>query len=62
MNRRNDQSLLIGTLIPLCWLLMMAVHEGGHFLCALLTNGRVTAVVLHPLAISRTDELLFGHT
>ena len=57
MNRRIDQALLIGTFIPLCWLSMMAVHEGGHFLCALMTNGQVTAVVLHPLAISRTDVL-----
>ena len=76
MNRRPDQFLLIVTLLPLCWLSMMAVHEGGHFLCARLTNGRVTSVVLHPLTISRTDvmpnpqpliaiivamELMFGH-
>lgn len=57
MNRRPDQFLLIVTLLPLCWLSMMAVHEGGHFLCARLTNGTVTSVVLHPLAISRTDVM-----
>ncbi len=57
MNRRPDQFLLIVTLLPLCWLSMMAVHEGGHFLCARLTNGRVTSVVLHPLTISRTDVM-----
>ncbi len=55
MIRRADQLLLIATLFPLCWLLMMAVHEGGHFLCATVTGGRVTSVVLHPCAISRTD-------
>ena len=57
MIRRADQILLIGTLIPLSWFLMMAVHEGGHFLCAILTGGRVTSVVLHPFAISRTDVM-----
>ena len=57
MIRRTDQFLLIATLFPLCWLSMMAVHEGGHFLCARLTNGTVTSVVLHPLAISRTDVM-----
>lgn len=41
--------------IFLCWLLMQAVHEAGHVLGASLTDGRVTNVVLHPLAISRTD-------
>jgi hypothetical protein len=41
--------------IFLCWLLMQAVHEAGHVLGASLTGGRVTNVVLHPLAISRTD-------
>lgn len=53
--KKADQFLLISTLIPLCWFLMMAVHEGGHLLCAVATDGQVTSVVLHPLAISRTD-------
>ena len=57
MIRRADQFLLIATLLPLCWLSMMAAHEGGHFLCARLTNGQVTSVVLHPFAISRTDVM-----
>lgn len=34
---------------------MQAVHEFGHILGAFATGGRVTAVVLHPLSISRTD-------
>lgn len=41
--------------MPLCWLAMQIVHEFGHILAAWVTGGRVTAVVLHPLAISRTD-------
>src|SRR5947209_3664633 len=34
---------------------MQAVHESGHVLGAWFTGGRVSRVVLHPLAISRTD-------
>lgn len=33
----------------------MAVHELGHVIAGLTTGGTVTKVVLHPLAISRTD-------
>lgn len=40
---------------------MMAVHELGHVLGALFTNGSVTKVVLHPLSISRTDVLPNPH-
>ncbi len=47
--------LLILTLIPLCWLLMMVVHELGHVAAAWLTGGTIERVVLHPLSISRTD-------
>src|SRR5262245_42074273 len=34
---------------------MQVAHEFGHALAAWLTGGRVQAVILHPLAISRTD-------
>ena len=34
---------------------MMAVHELGHMLHAWISGGIVTKVLLHPLAISRTD-------
>ena len=34
---------------------MMAVHETGHVVGALITGGNVVRVVLHPLMISRTD-------
>ncbi len=53
--KRLHQYLLIGSFLPLCWLLMMAVHELGHVAAGLVTGGTVTKVVLHPLAISRTD-------
>ena len=56
MLKRIDQVLLIGTFVPLCWLLMQAVHEIGHVAVAVGTGGTVTSVVLHPLAISRTDS------
>ncbi len=52
---RLPQCLLIGSFLPLCWLLMMAAHEAGHAVAALTSGGTVTKVVLHPLAISRTD-------
>lgn len=42
-------------LVALSWLLMMATHELGHILAAWITGGQVVKVVLHPLAISRTD-------
>ena len=53
--QRFHQILLIGSLLPLCWLLMQAVHELGHALAAMATGGTISRVVLHPLTISRTD-------
>ncbi|MGC1273326.1 MAG: M50 family metallopeptidase [Planctomycetaceae bacterium] len=57
MPRREHvlRTLLVAALLPLCWLTMQVVHEAGHVLAAWMTGGTVTAVVLHPLAISRTD-------
>jgi hypothetical protein len=49
------QVLLIASTLGLCWLAMMAVHEFGHVLNALLSGATVQRVVLHPLTISRTD-------
>ncbi|MDD5557232.1 MAG: M50 family metallopeptidase [bacterium] len=54
MNRLH-QFALIGSTLLLSWLGMMAVHEAGHVAAARLTGGRVSRIVLHPLAISRTD-------
>jgi hypothetical protein len=55
MRNRLHQILLIATFLPLCWLLMQAVHELGHVACALATGGTISRVVLSPLTISRTD-------
>ena len=46
---------LAAGLLPLCWLAMQVVHEAGHVLTTWATDATVTAVVLHPLSISRTD-------
>jgi hypothetical protein len=53
--KRLHQLLLIGSFLPLCWLLMQAVHELGHVAFALATGKMIGKVVLHPLSISRTD-------
>jgi hypothetical protein len=53
--RRIHQILLIVTCVAFSWLSMMVVHELGHVLGATCTGARVDKVVLHPLAISRTD-------
>jgi hypothetical protein len=47
--------LLIAVLVYLSWLAMQAIHELGHVVAAWLTGGAVVRVVIHPLAISRTD-------
>lgn len=52
---RVHQGLLIVSLLACCWLGMMILHELGHIVAARVTGGQVTQVVLHPLAISRTD-------
>ena len=41
-------------LICFSCLAMMAIHEFGHVVHAVLSGGRVERVVLHPLEISRT--------
>lgn len=56
--QRLAQLVLLATFLPACWLLMQVVHEAGHVAAAWATGGSVTRVVLHPLAISRTD--VFG--
>jgi hypothetical protein len=52
---RPHNVLLIASTLLASWLGMQAVHELGHILGAWLTGGRVAAVWLHPLSISRTD-------
>lgn len=48
------------TTLALSWLLMQAAHEAGHVVAGWMAGDRVEKVVLHPLAISRTD-LTPGH-
>ncbi|MBC8351084.1 MAG: M50 family metallopeptidase [Planctomycetes bacterium] len=58
---RWHQFVFTSSLVALSWLLMMAVHEFGHVLGAIVTGGSVERIVLHPLAISRTDVLPNPH-
>ena len=53
--QRINQFILIGSFIPLCWLVFMLVHELGHVAAALVSGGSVRQVVLYPLTFSRTD-------
>lgn len=52
---RIHQIVFLLSVVGLCWLGMMAVHELGHVIGALSSGGRINRVVLHPAAISRTD-------
>lgn len=52
---RLDQAALILVTLAFSWLGFQAVHEFGHCTGAWLTGGRVASVVLHPLALSRTQ-------
>jgi hypothetical protein len=52
---RFHQTMLIASALVLSWLWMQAIHELGHCLGAWATGATVERVVLHPLAISRTD-------
>lgn len=52
---RLPQVALIASTLALSWLGMQAVHEAGHVLAAWAAGETVHRVVLHPLAISRTD-------
>jgi hypothetical protein len=55
MKRRLIQAVLVISTCLASWLGMMIVHETGHVVHAWMSGGRVVQVVLHPLAISRTD-------
>lgn len=55
MPRRFAHWLLLVSTAAFAWLAMLAVHELGHVLHALVSGGTVTKVILHPLTISRTD-------
>jgi hypothetical protein len=47
--------VIICSVLASSWFGMQAIHEFGHVVGAWATGGRVERVVLHPLAISRTD-------
>ncbi len=53
--KRMNQVIFIASFIPFCWLAFMAIHELGHVLAAISTGGSVAKVIVHPLAISRTE-------
>ena len=53
---RVDQGVLILSALGLSWLGMQVIHEAGHALLAWAGGETVHRVVLHPLAISRTDS------
>jgi hypothetical protein len=52
---RWPRRLLLATILPACWLGMMAVHELGHVLAAWLAGAEVHRVVLPLFSFSRTD-------
>lgn len=49
------QLMMIVGLCIFSWLVMMLVHELGHVLGALITDGHIVEVVWHPLVFSYTD-------
>jgi hypothetical protein len=51
----GHQFVLISSTLVASWLGMQAVHELGHIIGAWATGGEFANVVLHPMAISRTD-------
>ncbi len=59
--QRTRQFVFVVALLALSWLGMMAVHELGHVIGAVITGGSVQRCVLHPLTISRTDVLPNPH-
>ena len=50
-----NRILFVVASLGLSWLGMMAVHELGHVIAAMMSGGTVVRIVLHPAAISRTD-------
>ncbi len=49
------RTVLAFTTIVSSWLLMQAIHESGHAICAVLTGGSVRRIVLVSWEFSRTD-------
>jgi len=61
MSHSTARCVLILATMAASWWGMQIVHELGHILSAWLTGGTVTNVVLHPLAISRTNVMPNPH-
>lgn len=55
MQLRPAALVLGGLVTAASWLGMMVVHELGHVIHAWVSGGRISAVVLSPIAFSRTD-------
>jgi hypothetical protein len=55
VSRRFDQVVLVASTLGFCWLGMQVLHEFGHVLAGWAVGETVERVVLHPLALSRTD-------
>src|SRR5690242_1105479 len=53
--KRQHQVLLIAATLAFSWLAMQAVHELGHVAAAIVSGGRVKAVILHPIMLSYTE-------
>ena len=53
--QRFHQVVFLFSVVALSWFAMMATHELGHVVGAVVSGGQVERVVLHPLTISRTD-------
>jgi len=53
--KRQPQVLLIAATLALSWLAMQAVHELGHVVAAIMSGGRVKAMILHPATLSYTQ-------
>ena len=53
--QRFHQVVFLFSVVALSWFAMMAIHELGHVVGAMVSGGQVERVVLHPLTISRTD-------
>ena len=58
---RIRQLLFCVSLLALGWYATMAIHEFGHVIGTIVTGGSIERVVLHPLAISRTDVMPNPH-
>ena len=53
--QRFHQVVFLFSVVALSWFAMMATHELGHVVGAMVSGGQVERVVLHPMTISRTD-------